>query len=207
MTMQTDVAEGRNQKWRARRAFLGQFIEQPFMIGAVAPSSRQLCEEIVRGVDLKNARAVVEFGPGSGVATDLILPRLGPQTKFLAIELNERLVGAFRARHPRVTIVHDSVENVRGICTAHGIEQADVIVSGLPWASFNDGLQDRILSAAFDVLKPGGVLVTFGYHVGTWLKAGKRFYGKLPSVFAKVEKSPTVWRNLPPAFVVRCTKG
>lgn len=206
MSMPTPAAANQPHKWKARRAFIAQFIEQPFVIGAVAPSSSHLAAEMVRGVDFASARAILEFGPGSGVFTDAILPRLAPGTKFVAIELNKRMAEAFVIRHPGVTLVNESVEHSRRICNDHGIDKVDYIISGLPWASFPDDLQNRILSAALDVLRPGGKLITFGYHVGTWLKAGRRFYAKLPALFASVERSPTVWRNLPPGFVVRCTK-
>lgn len=185
---------------------LGQFISKPSMIGAVAPSSIHLAREMVRGLDLGSAAAVLEYGPGTGVFTDVIAPKLGKQTKFAAIELNQGLARAFKTRHPTIDIVNDSVENVRAICDARGIDRVDYILSGLPWASFPDDLQARILSGIDAVLKPGGMLVTFGYHVGTLLPAGKRFYRRIPKHFSKIHKSTIIWRNIPPAFVVRCEK-
>lgn len=194
-------------KWKGRRQFLSQFIEKPFMIGAVAPSSPRLAREMIRGLDLGSAQAVLEFGPGTGAFTDAILPRLGPRTKFIAIELNAGLAEAFRKRHPGVNLVNDSVEKVRRICDQAGIDRVDYIVSGLPWASFPHDLQDRVLDAIGQVLRPGGTLVTFGYHIGTLLPAGKRFYKELPKRFAKVERSGIIWANVPPAFLYRCTSA
>lgn len=191
---------------RGRVALLGQFIRQPFVIGAVAPSSVHLARKMVEGVDLAGAHAVLEYGPGTGVFTDEILPRLGPSTRYLAIELNPAMAEQFRARHPGTPIRQDSVEHAPRICREEGIGPVDFILSGLPWASFPDDLQNRILDGALEVLRPGGQLITFGYQIGTWLKAGKRFYAELPRRFSRVERSDMVWRNLPPAFVVRCTK-
>lgn len=191
---------------RGRGAFVRQFIMNTGMIGAIAPSSKYLAAEMVRGLDLANAKAVLEYGPGSGVFTDVILPRLGKQTKFVPIELNDDMVAAFRKRHPTVPLVHDSVENARRICDAHGIDQVDYIVSGLPWASFPESLQVRILDAAMTVLKPGGTLVTFGYHVGTLMPAGKRFARLVERYFKSTNRTPVIWRNIPPAFVLRGTR-
>ena len=162
---------------------------------------------MVEGLDLGRAQAVAEFGPGTGVFTDAIVPLLGKQTAFVAIELNKALADAFRLRHPRVALVNDSVEHVARITRERGMGRLDAIISGLPWASFPDELQDRILAGALETLRPGGQFVTFGYHIGTWLKQGRSFYGKLPKLFARVERSGVVWRNVPPAFVVRCTRG
>lgn len=189
-----------------RVRFLAEFVTAPFTIGAIAPSSHRLARKMLEGVDLTGARAVVEFGPGTGVFTDHILPRLPKGCAFFAIELNATMVRLWRSRHPGVKIYRNSVHNVDRLCKKEGIEQVDVIFSGLPWASFDPELQDSTLDAALRVLKPGGQLITFGYRVGTILPKGRRFYRRLPEVFTNVERSEYVWRNLPPAFVVRCTK-
>ena len=191
---------------RSTAALLGQFLSRPHVIGAVSPSSRHLAERMVEDLDLANARAVLEYGPGTGVFTDAIVPRLGQETRFVAIELNPVMARVVGERHPRVRLRNDSVEHARRICDEEGIDRVDAIISGLPWASFGAELQRRILTGVTEVLRPGGVLVTFGYHVGTWLPAGRRFYASLPGYFSKIERSGLVWRNVPPAFVVRCTR-
>lgn len=191
---------------KTRRTFLSQFVERPAMIGAVAPSSRHLAEQVLDGIDLYNAEAVMEFGPGTGAVTEHILPRLGPRTRFIAVELNSALAESFRRRFPKVRLYEDSVENARRICDQEGIEQVDAIVCGLPWASFSDELQDRLLDATLSVLKPGGRFVSFAYYLGVWLPAGRRIRRKLAARFSETRKSRCVWRNLPPAFVYRCVK-
>lgn len=189
-----------------RGAMVWAFATKPFVIGAVAPSSRFVAQEMTRGIGLERAGTVLEFGPGTGAFTGLIKRTIRPDARYLAIELNPHMADRFRAMHPDLTLVQDSVENVEKICAAHGVSSVDTIVSGLPWASFPDDLQERCLSGILNVLKPGGVFATFGYHIGTWLPAGKRFYGRLPELFRTVERSRVVWRNFPPAFVVRCVK-
>lgn len=186
--------------------FIREFITQPFVIGAVAPSSAHLARKMLEGVDLSKAGAVVEFGPGTGAFTDHILRKLPPGCRYLAIELNPSMADMWESRHPGAKLHRGSVADVDTICAAEGIPQVDVIFSGLPWASFGDALQEKILDATMRVLPKGGQLVTFGYRVGTLLPKGRRFYRRLPRYFSKVERSEYVWRNLPPAFVVRCVK-
>lgn len=200
------VGGGGSGRFRHRVRFLREFVTAPFTIGAVAPSSSRLARKMLEGVDLSGAKAVVEFGPGTGVFTDHILPALPEGCAYFAIELNQTMVRLWRARHPGVKIYRNSVHYVDRLCAKEGIERVDVIFSGLPWASFGAELQDSTLAAVLRVLKPGGQLVTFGYRVGTLLPKGRRFYRRLPEVFSRVERSKYVWRNLPPAFVVRCTK-
>jgi phosphatidylethanolamine/phosphatidyl-N-methylethanolamine N-methyltransferase len=186
--------------------FLKEFITKPFVIGAIAPSSKRLARKMVEGVNFARTKAIVEFGPGTGAFTDKILRRIAPDCRYFAIELNPTMAELWRQRHPGATLRLDSVKNVDVLCREEGIDQVDVIFSGLPWASFDDQLQEETLEASLRVLRPGGQLITFGYRVGTMLPKGRRFYRRLPRYFSKVERSEYVWRNLPPAFVVRCTK-
>jgi phosphatidylethanolamine/phosphatidyl-N-methylethanolamine N-methyltransferase len=174
--------------------------------GAVAPSSSFLARTIVEDLDLTSASAVLEYGPGTGSFTSQIVRQLAPSSRLLAIELNPELARLFRARHPKVALVEDSVANVRAICDRAGIDHVDCIVSGLPWASFTTDMQRRFLDEMMRVLKPGGRFVTFAYVHGVVLPPAKEFARLLPKYFSSVAKSPVVWLNLPPAFVYRCRK-
>lgn len=204
-TAPTDHKRGRVH----HRTFFQQFILRPGSIGAVAPSSPALARRMLRDVDVSKPGVYLEFGPGTGPFTGEILRRLGASSRFAAIELNPDLAAILRRRFPSVRIITDSAANVERICRDEGFgegECVDAVISGLPWASFPESLQDSILSPMKRVLKPGGKFVTFGYHIGTILPAGKRFYRKATSMFGTVERSELVWRNLPPAIVFTCTK-
>lgn len=160
-------------------------------------------------IDFTPHGAYVEFGPGDGVVTQYISKRLHPTSTFFAIEANSQMASAFRAKFPHLTLHEASAADLGAICASHGLSpesSLDAIISGLPWAVFDSELQSSILAAAAKALKPGGQMVTFAYNVGTYLSAGKRFAATLPGYFSKVEKSRTVWKNIPPAFVYRCTK-
>jgi phospholipid N-methyltransferase len=186
--------------------FLKQFLLRPVTTGAIAPSSDSLAQEIVSDLDLARAQAVLEYGSGTGAFTNRILKEIGPQTKFIAIEVNPDFANVFRARYPQATLVQDSVANVRAICDEAKIGEVDSIVSGLPWAAFSEGMQTEFLNAMMRVLKPGGMFVTFAYVHGVWLPPGKRFEKLLPNYFSSISRSRIVWMNLPPAFVYRCER-
>jgi phosphatidylethanolamine/phosphatidyl-N-methylethanolamine N-methyltransferase len=173
--------------------FLKNFLRHPTQVGAIAPSSSALARTMVDWFDWNQIRNVVEFGPGTGVFTELIEEKRHPDCKFFAIERSPELAAATRARCPE-------------ICRDQSMDRIEAIICGLPWASFPQTLQDEIIDAMMTMLVPGGKFATFAYWQGVVLPAGIRFSRSLSRRFSSVEKSPTVWRNLPPAFVYRCTR-
>jgi len=176
------------------------------MTGALAPSSMFLAQRMLEGLALGTAEAVLEYGPGTGAFTGLILNRLKPGAKFAAIELNSQFAQIFRKRYPTVQLFQDTVANARKICDYAGISSVDCIVCGLPWAAFPEAVQVECLDEMTRVLKPGGRFVTFAYVHGLPLPMARNFWRLLPNYFTNVSKSPVVWLNVTPAFVYRCRR-
>jgi len=184
--------------------FFRNFIRNPIQVGAVLPSSPGLAEMMVRSVDWESARAVIEYGPGTGVFTERIGECLRSESRFFAIEKSPELASRTRTRCPNAVVLEASVADVEKLCRDQGIEQVDAILCGLPWAAFPESLQNECFDAMLRVLRPGGQFATFAYWQGVLLPAGRRFAKRLHSTFGEVRRSPTVWRNVPPAFVYRC---
>ncbi len=106
-----------------------------------------------------------------------------------------------------MAILQDSVANIEELCRQQGVSGVDAIICGLPWAAFSEGDQTACLDAMMTVLRPGGYFATFAYLQGMLLPAGRRFRRKLGSYFGEVRVSPTVWLNVPPAFVYQCRRS
>jgi phosphatidylethanolamine/phosphatidyl-N-methylethanolamine N-methyltransferase len=182
-------------------SFLKQFLLHPVEIGAIAASSRGLADLMVDAAMVREAKSIVEFGPGTGVFTKRILEEMREDADFFAIELNQRFAEDLSKRYPGVALYHDSATHAKKYLDAHGHAHCDCIVCGLPWAVFGKDLQDQLIDTIVEILRPGGRLVTFAYLQGLLLPAGRAFRRKLQSRFRHVEKTQTVWWNLPPAFV------
>jgi phosphatidylethanolamine/phosphatidyl-N-methylethanolamine N-methyltransferase len=184
--------------------YLREFAINPETTGSVAPSSNALAKEIVRGIDLANATAVLEYGPGTGVFTPYVLRQVPYSCKFVAIELNPSFAKHFRATYPDVSLHQGNVADARRICDENGIGNVDCIVSGLPWASFSIDKQATYLDATVEVLKPGGYFTTFALLHGLLLPSGRRFATMLRNHFTEVTMSRVIWSNFPPAIVYKC---
>lgn len=186
--------------------FLKSYLTKPREVGAVWPSSPQLCEGLVSGLDWSNANYVAEYGPGTGVVTPFIQGRLNPNASFLAVEKNSEFCQLLRQRYPQLDLVEGSVERIVEFCRERNFPQLDIVICGLPWASFPESLQDRCLDALFEVLKPGGEFSTFAYTQLLFLPAARRFRKRLSKYFSEVKTTRTFWRNVPPALVYQCRR-
>ena len=182
--------------------YVKSLVQSPVEIGQVTPSSRFLADGMVAKLDLANARAVVEFGPGTGSVTRAILDRCGKQTTFFAMETNAGMVTILQRRFPNLEVVHDSAEHIGEHLKKFHLNEVDYIVSSLPFALLSPGLTERILTNAYQVLKPGGAFVTYQYlHARVF----KSVFTSLRGTFNHINTS-VVFRNLPPAFVFQCAK-
>ena len=190
----------------ARRAFLAAALRRPGQIGAVAPSSPTLAGLLAEVVPRSGTPIVVELGPGTGAVTTAIDVRLPPGARHLAVELDPRMAGFLRQAHPGLEVVEGDAAKLQTLLTERGVDHADAVVSGLPWALFDDETQESILGQIASLTGPDGVFATFAYRHGMALASARRFRRSLHHTFAEVLLTPTVWRNMPPAFVYVCRR-
>jgi phosphatidylethanolamine/phosphatidyl-N-methylethanolamine N-methyltransferase len=181
--------------------FVEAFIREPFKVGSFWPSSAALSRALVSGCEFRPKDTVVELGPGTGNFTELLLERLQGRGRMVALELSSTNINVLRKRFSPCEIIHDSAENLARYVEAGS---AKCVVSGLAWGNMLPPLQDRILDAVMTSLSPRGQFVAFGYIHAKWFPTSLRFRRRLLRDFRRVEMTPIVWRNLPPAFVYRC---
>lgn len=181
--------------------FLGQFLRAPTSIGAIAPSSQRLAAAVCAPLPERGEPTVVELGPGTGPFTQEIQRRLAGRGHHLAVELNEPMAKILAERFPKVDVVQGDAAELPELLAERGLRQADVVVSGLPWAAFPRELQRGLLSAVTSVMNPSGAFTTFSYIHAIPLARARRFRALLADRFEEVVAGRTVWRNAPPAFV------
>ncbi|MEM9368841.1 MAG: methyltransferase domain-containing protein, partial [Planctomycetota bacterium] len=185
---------------------LKNFLSSPGRVGAIAPSSPALVRVMMGWFDWANAGHIVEYGPGTGVFTEGIQRHRRDDSQFFAVEFSPDLAASTRKRCPDVDVIEGSAADIESLCESRQMPHIDALVCGLPWATFPVSLQDAIMDATLKMLRPGGQFATFTYIQSRVMPASGVFVKRLQSRFSQVERSPIAWRNLPPAFVYRCTK-
>lgn len=186
--------------------FFREFITNWKTTGAVAPSSPELARKMVEAAGVPGARRILELGPGTGAFTDLVRRAMPSGASYLGLEMNGRFVAALRNRFPDMQFEQTAAQEFDFGAYLNAGDQFDVIVSGLPWTAFPEPLQIAILDHVMPRLRPGGVLATFAYTAFHLLPSGRRFQGLLRARCSRVERTPTVWTNVLPAFVYSAVK-
>ncbi|MCH2304314.1 MAG: class I SAM-dependent methyltransferase [Dehalococcoidia bacterium] len=186
--------------------FTKEFFKNPRQIGSLFSSSKNLSRLITDSADLTTKSVIVELGPGTGIFTNEIINKKSENSLFFAIELNKVLFNQTKNTNPNVIVYNDSASEINKYLSKHGTRHSDCIISALPWAAFDNDLQDELLNELYIALKPGGIFLTIALLPGIIFPSGIRFKKKLIRRFQKVSKSRIVWRNLPPAFVYICSK-
>ncbi len=184
--------------------FVQAFVREPLKVGAIWPSSETLSRAVADACEFAPRDTVVELGPGTGNFTELLLHRLNPQGRLVALELSATNVAVLQKRFPKSEIHFDSAEHVAKYVPA---QTARCVVSGLAWGNMMPALQDRIMNAITNSLAPGGQFVGFAYSHARYYPTTVRFRRLMQEQFARFDTTPIIWRNVPPAYIYRCWKA
>ena len=166
---------------------LPRIVVAPRRTGALAPSSRVLASRLADAAFRGDPRIVVEIGAGSGAVTRE-LERRAARTgaRFVAVELDAAL-----ARR------NGSARVVQADAAWLPVRRADVVVSGIPFASLPKAKAEAILHEAARVAPR---IVLFQYTKRRFPLIGAHF------PVASAPLSRVRW-NLPPALVLDARVG
>jgi len=145
--------------------FARNFFKHPRMLGSIIPSSRFLIHDLMRQVDWKRAKVLVEYGPGVGNITTEVLRRMRPDARMVVFETNDDFVEFLRAAipDPRLTVVHGSAADVGRVLAALGLGQAAYVISGIPFSTMPPGVGEAIVRSTREALRPGGRFLVYQF--------------------------------------------
>jgi phospholipid N-methyltransferase len=135
------------------------------MVGSIIPSSRILIERMLKPVDWENTKLFVEYGPGVGTFTRPILEKMSEGSTLIAIDTNPDFIKFLRRSidDPRFIAVNGSATDVESIVREHGFDNADYVLSGLPFSTLPPGIGEEIAQATSRVLRPGGAFLVYQF--------------------------------------------
>ncbi|GGG57535.1 class I SAM-dependent methyltransferase [Hymenobacter glacieicola] len=177
-------------------SFIEEFFRNPATVGSLVPSSQALTDKVMEPIDFDAATCIVEYGPGTGVFTEMLMKRRKAGTTLVLMEVNRRFCQLLQERyasHADVHVLHGSADQTGDHLRKLGLPQPDYVVCGLPFSSLPRRVGWRILEHTRQLLAPAGKLILFQYSLQN-KKLFTRFFRSLTETH--------VLQNLPPAYVL-----
>ncbi len=174
--------------------FFKRFLQRPFQIASIVPSSKALVKRVARKMDFSQPRVIAEYGPGEGVHSREIARRMSPDSHLLLFELDpafSRDLERQFARDRRVHVVHGDAVRLPQELARRGIACCDYILSGIPFSILKIEKKRTLLQKTHESLAPGGSFII--YQVTNELK-------QHATLFAHAE-SEYFLQNIPPMFI------
>ncbi|HEY1582207.1 MAG TPA: rRNA adenine N-6-methyltransferase family protein [Chthoniobacterales bacterium] len=174
--------------------FFKRFLQKPFQIASIIPSSKALVDRVASKMDFSEARIIAEYGPGEGVHSRELAARMTPDSRLFLFELDpafSRDLERQFANDPRVHVINRDAASLTEELAKHGIEQCDYILSGIPFSILEIKKKRALLQTTYDALHAGGAFII--YQVTNELRQHATFFDRAESEYCL--------QNIPPMFV------
>ncbi|MEP6936467.1 MAG: methyltransferase domain-containing protein [Chthoniobacterales bacterium] len=174
--------------------FFKRFLQRPFQIASIIPSSRALVKRVVSKVDFSVPRVIAEYGPGDGVHSREITRRMAAGSRLLLFELDPAFASDLErqfADDPRVRVIHGDAAQLPDELARLSIAHCDYILSGIPFSILEINKKRALLQKTYEALKPGGSFVI--YQVTNELRQHATFFDRAESEYCL--------QNIPPMFI------
>lgn len=171
--------------------FFKGFIKHPVMVGSIIPSSARTVKKMLAPVDWDNTKLFVEYGPGVGTFCQPVLDRMRPDATLLVIDLNPDFIEYLRKtiRDSRFIAVHGSAADVNDIIAQFGFQNADYVLSGLPFSTLPNNLGPVIAEETARAIRPGGAFLVYQFRA--------RARDFMTPHFARIDSGFEAWNILP----------
>jgi phospholipid N-methyltransferase len=178
--------------------FLKRFLQRPFQVASIIPSSKTLIRKVASKMDFSAPRVIAEFGPGEGCHTREIVRQMHPQSRLLLFELDPELTEHLKeqfASDSRVTVLNTDAADLPTELKKLGIDYCDYVLSGIPFSILEPAKKRQLLQHTFDSLAPNASSAFIIYQVTNELVNHCRHFPRNESEYCL--------QNIPPMFVTK----
>ena len=174
--------------------FFKRFLQRPFQVASIIPSSKALVERVASKIDFSQPRVIAEYGPGEGVHSREIARRMSANSHLLLFELDAAFSRDLKrqfAGDQRVHVIHGDAASLPFELEQRGIPYCDYILSGIPFSILKIDKKRALLQKTHDALAPGGSFII--YQVTNELKQHATLFQHAESEY--------FLQNIPPMFI------
>lgn len=199
--MNTHAAKLPNRSfWHRAAAVLTAWLKAPSQVASICPSSRWLLRAVADRECVRQAKTIVDLGPGTGGTSAALLAQAGGDCRLLAIEKTAEFIHSLRAiDDPRLDVELGDAAEMERLLLVHGMTAPDVVVSGIPFSSLPADTARQIMKAVHRNLADGGTLIAYQLR-GDVANYAAEFFGPPETV-------QWVWPNLPPLRIYTWRKS
>lgn len=180
------------------KLFVKEVINSMKHVGAIAPSSRYLANNIIKHIDFEEDQVILEFGCGNGAITKQLLKKMPSSSRLISLEINDPFLKHCQDKfkiYNNFEIYNHSAIEFDVLLKQLQIEKVDYLISSLPLAILPKTDLDDLFKKIPNYLENNGSFLQYQYSLNK--------YKYLKSVFDSVKLDFTPI-NLPPAFIYRC---
>lgn len=181
--------------------FLKRFLQRPFQVASIIPSSRTLIRKVSSKMDFTQPKVIVEYGPGEGCHTREIISRMHPDSQVILFELDPELAEHLEKQFKddsRITVLNTDCALLTQELAKRGHAHCDYIVSGIPFSILEPEKKRELLRNTFEALAPNPASAFVIYQVTNELVGHCRHFSRVESEYCL--------QNIPPMFVTKFYK-
>src|SRR5258708_6434995 len=174
--------------------FFKRFLQRPFQIASIVPSSKALVKKVAGKMDFTRPRIIAEYGPGEGVHSREIARRMSEDSQLLLFELDAAFSRDLQrqfADDPRVHVINGDAARLPEELEGRGIPRCDYILSGIPFSILEISKKRALLEKTYEALADGGRFII--YQVTNELRQHATLFERVGSEY--------FLPNIPPIFI------
>lgn len=132
-------------------------------VASLLPTRRQIVRRICSHLDFKHSKNIIEYGPGLGAISRVILKHLRGDGRLFAFETNVDMAKmlALKLAEKRLYIFNHSALEVDKMIPADLKGEIDCVVSGIPLSMLQQEERRKLFLNTHAILKPNGLFLIY----------------------------------------------
>ena len=187
--------------------FLQAFLKNPAKVGAITPSSPELAQKMLKGIEPNAENIILELGVGTGAITKYLQDVLPDEKSYLGIELDRSMVKSLRKNYPDLKIVCGNATDTFSIHQKSDLGKVGFVICCLPFVSLPNEVGERILLEIDKFMQQGCTFRTFQYAHGYYFPSAIKLREFMRKRYGKAQRSRLVVKNVPPAYTLTWRKS